>query len=227
MEKNNTVNITIAALKKLVDLRYQTEQVFLNSMKGQTHRMEDTPFKILFESGIEMSKMFIDSRYNIENKFLNGVGLTTSQKSEPQEKESSISIQKIVKPKPIPSGTITVTTQKQKLVSIPLNVVNHQDKELEIEASITDFRNTLNRNILSEKAHLRNPKELVNAKASTIFYVDIKLNDKDFNIGEKYSSQLFVKGVETRSFDLIIDLVEKMESGGGKPIISFASPNSK
>ena len=90
----------------------------------------------------------------------------------------------------------------------------------------SNFTNFTNRNVLSEKAHLRNPKELVQAKASTIFYVDIKLNSKDFIIGEKYSSMLLVKGVETRSFDLIIDLVEKMESGGGKPIISFTSPSS-
>ncbi len=216
---DNSLKQTFITLEKITDLRYRSEQGFMDILRSQLERSGNTTLNPLLNGGVNFLNSALENRYDLERSVLRKIKVEMEKNAEGTSTSDADS-----EPLVINSGTFMVKSfLSQKKVQIPLNINNNYDVSQDVVVNLDELKNMKTGDILKNKISVDRSLLVLPPKKTAQLKINIDLNT-GFKVQDQYFTTFTLRGNETRVFQLILEILSA-KNKKEKASLTFLPPS--
>ncbi len=216
---DNSFKQTFITLEKITDLRYRSEQGFINMLQSQLEKSGNSSLRPLARGGVNFLNSALENRYDLERSVLRKIKMELEKNAEGKADADANAA-----PSVINSGTFMVKSfLSQKKVQIPLNINNNYDVSQDIVVNIEELKNMGTGDILMNKISVDRSMLVLPPKKTEQIKIELDLNT-GFKVNNQYFTTFTLRGNETRVFQLILEILSA-KNKKEKASLTFLTPS--
>lgn len=216
---DNSLKQTLKTLEKITDLRYRSEQGFIDILQSQLEKSSNESFRPLVNGGVNFLNSALENRHDLELSVLRKIKREVEKKS-----DGSTGSDTPTEPVTINSGTFMVKTfLSQKKVQIPLNINNNYDDPQEVIVDLEELKNMRSGDPVKNKITADRTVIMLPPKKSAQLKIEIDISS-GFKVQDQYFTTFRLRGKETRVFQIILEILSA-KNKKAKASLTFLPPS--
>lgn len=195
---------------EFTEMRYKAEKSFWDALDRNTIKLENKPLNEIVNNSIKFSKIFMETRYNLEREFMKSIVGSFDDKASTKNDNGGVKVTKVDDSEGAQqAGTIKVEAPVGEKVIVPVALKNDFNSMQRIKIMVSDIINIATSKPISETLKVSQPEIEIAAEETGMTQIGFTIDGRIFKPGENYAARIEVHGFEKKALDLFIQITKK------------------